>query len=44
MAQALVSGIKGARYELIPSAAHQANIEQATLFNANLETFLVNPA
>jgi 3-oxoadipate enol-lactonase len=42
MAQALVKGIAGAAYELIPSAAHQANIEQPRLFNANLEKFLVD--
>ena len=44
MAQALVSGIGGAVFEPIPSAAHQANIEQSALFNAHLEKFLVNPA
>ena len=44
MAQALVNGIAGARYQPIPAAAHQTNIEQSALFNANLEKFLVNPA
>jgi 3-oxoadipate enol-lactonase len=44
MAQALVGGIASAQYQPIPSAAHQANIEQSALFNAHLETFLVNPA
>jgi 3-oxoadipate enol-lactonase len=41
MAQALVRGINGSAFELIPSAAHQANIEQPALFNAKLEKFLL---
>ena len=44
MAQALVSGIEGARYAAIQSAAHQASVEQTALFNTQLEKFLVNPA
>lgn len=40
MAQALASGIPGARYQAIESAAHQSNIEQPGAFNACLEQFL----
>jgi 3-oxoadipate enol-lactonase len=40
MAEALAAGIPGARYELIPSAAHQSNVEQPASFNAHLESFL----
>ena len=42
MAQALAAGISGAEYHPIPSAAHQANIEQPAAFNALLEKFLVD--
>jgi 3-oxoadipate enol-lactonase len=42
MAQALASGIAGAIYAPIGSAAHQANIEQPDTFNMHLETFLVD--
>jgi 3-oxoadipate enol-lactonase len=44
MAQALVAGIKGAIFELIPAAAHQASVEQSTHFNAKMENFLVAAA
>ena len=44
MAQALVKGIEGASYEPISGAAHQANIEQPGVFNANLEKFLAHAA
>ena len=40
MAQALASGIQGAEYRAIPSAAHQANIEQPAMFNEAMEAFL----
>ena len=42
MAQALVNGIAGARYEPIAAAAHQSNIEQSDIFNMHLEKFLVD--
>ncbi len=44
MAQALAQGIPGAAYYAIPSAAHQASIEQPAAFNAQLEKFLVDNA
>jgi 3-oxoadipate enol-lactonase len=42
MARALANGIPGAKFAVIPSAAHQANIEQPAQFNALVERFLVN--
>lgn len=39
MARALADGIPNARLEVIPAAAHQANIEQPDRFNRALEEF-----
>ena len=38
--EAMHARIPGSKLEVIPSAAHLANIEQAEIFNANLMTFL----
>lgn len=43
MARTLAAGIPGARLEIIPGAAHLANIEQAGAFNGLLAEFLAPP-
>jgi 3-oxoadipate enol-lactonase len=42
MGQVLAEGITGATFSLIPSAAHQASVEQPKLFNDLMEKFLAS--
>lgn len=39
MSEAIAAAVPGARLDLIPDAAHFANVEQAMLFNASLDRF-----